>query len=110
MQYQKLIHLLSDSLLANTPYSDVISQSQCELSLKHLWARFWIDEAHAQWLDDVEIINDWIAHPELGTIGKEAPTGARVYINGAWIDGNGEAYLFSKKKNRSHDIYLYGFS
>jgi len=109
-QNQLMIATLQNTLINQIKFTNLISQHEAALSLSHIWARFWIDEAHAQWQEDVEIQNDWIAHPELGNIGIEAPTGTKVYINGAWIDANGQAYLYSKKKNRSYDIFRYGFS
>ncbi len=106
----ELILMLKHKLLETISDNAWLTQIESEISLNHLWARFWIDEAQAHWDDDVEINNAWIPHPELGYIGKEAPTGTRVYINGAWINSQGKAYLFSKKKNRSYDIFKYGFS
>ena len=107
---QKLIHPLKDQLLAFAQKKSEMPLDKIAMSLNHIWARLWIVESQAHWDDEIEIINDWIQHPTLGDIGREAPCGRRLYINGAWITKSGAPCIYSAKTNRSYDIYRYGFS
>lgn len=129
---------VEDKLFAGGTHlqQQLMTLEQIKKSLKYGSAKIWICEDTStldqkgrdqeqivalevpRWLECMQqVLASWDANQSpcpsnksRALLGVQAPTGTRMKVLGAWIDGNNQEFVVPSKVGRSLEIHRYGFS